>query len=390
MFTEWREDLKEVIVKNSTLFTWLVAMLIIVVGVTIVDNPQRWWFSLLAVFLVSLLVFLFLNGRVILKATASFFLLSLETSYAFKLGTYTDPNGLGSVLWMFLVFTVFFLCLSISYLVPSSYSRWIAVPLSTTIGFFTTYVVAIAGVSLSYSAVIGAITSLVIFFLFYKFGRKNLYRKKILPTATLKEDLLEELRETALNYGWGAVALRKRGRNALLIWNENGVYALSGVELEQRIGVSGKRHPFLSYKGKNINAWLMETVYHFSPLLKTKGVDLVTVLLDLESRNGIEPKTVGVQIPDSKKKIPVGIYPARTLLKRKAYRELLEDIERNYKDFVSIPSERQLYRLDRNLPKESSNTVFRKKIFNKKKSSSDKTIELNNIENDGAFKEKME
>lgn len=352
------EIAEELLRKNGQILTGFTCLLIIMVGVTLVNDPSRWWVSLAAVALFGAVVFLFLNARVLIKATVALLATLMEAAWAFKIGSVSDYQGSGGTAWMLSILISFFTVLAISYTIPSSRSRWGTATMTTTASFFFVYLVAVGGFPLSWAALVSGVLNVAFFILIYRFGRKSSYKILDMPMVNMDEDVQEKIISSVKEYGWGAVPTKGKLRGGVLIWNQRNAFVLSTVNLPQKFGISfkgrrakGERH--LTYNGKNINPWLMNIAFQMIPYWRTKGADIMLVLLDRRDGNGKEAKTIGVQLPDTKGRVPVGIMPAQHYLERNKFPELAKAIEEEFGGYVRELTPRQLKALDMMLPEEA-------------------------------------
>lgn len=349
------EVAQDLLRKNSRIFTIFSCALIIIVGFTLVNDPGRWWVSLAAVAFFFAVVFLFFNARVLIKSTVAILLVLVESAWAFKIGAVSDYTGTGGSTWMLSMLLAFFVSLAISYQIPSARSRWGVSSLTTTTSFFFVYVTAMSGVPLTWAALIGAVLNVAFFVLIYRYGRRSRYKLKDMPPVDMDAATQEAITEGLKNYGWGAAPAKGRYKGGLLIWNEQHAFVLSTMESRQRFGISAKGRRargenFLTYDGKNLNPWLMDLVFQLVPFWRTRGANIMLVLLDKRNGNGNEAKTIGVEVPDSKARIPVGILPAQSYLDARRYPQMAKRIEDEFSGFLRALTPRQIRSLDSRLP----------------------------------------
>lgn len=98
--TEFYQELATVMKTNSTMLTGFAAVLIMVSGVAVVDHTERWWVPVVSLTVFSLVVFLFMNFRVIIKAIGSTVATVMLSSFAFTGGSLADRFGLGGLVWV--------------------------------------------------------------------------------------------------------------------------------------------------------------------------------------------------------------------------------------------------------------------------------------------------
>lgn len=352
------EEFPNLMKRNGTVLTAFAVLLIIVSGVTIIDNPSNWWISALSVLGFCGVIFLFLNARVLIKAAIAVFLLSFLGSYAFKLGAVIDPLGTGGSFWMTTFIATFFLSLALSYWRPSAKSRWGVAGLTTVVSFFLTLLISSFGLSLTWSALLSAALSLVLFSLLYCYGRHAHAKTDTMPLLTLTGEEADALAETALASGRGAWHREVKGEHSVILWNESVAFQILEVALEQKFGVGGgRRRTYLTHLASNINPWLLQLVYKFLPARGVRGADIMLVLLDSNNKNGDTAKVIGVEAPDSKRKIAVGILPAKHLMSESKRERLFSTIEEEFAPFALKLSPKQLEALDQHLPAQEEKEV---------------------------------
>lgn len=346
-----KHEVKDLLLRNGFLLTGLTVLIILVGGVTLVNDPSRWWVSLLGLLGLALLVFILVNAKALVKGLVASLALLFEAAGAFRLGAYGDPTGFGASLWLLLTLVGFFLMLTVSYLLPPRRSRWTVITLAGLTSFLLTYVLGASGVTLWLAALLGFLAGGLLFFVAYTFTFERFFAASY-PQVRLEEAYGEAFQASLLPHHWGARILKKGGKpRSLLLWNDEHSFIVAPLQLEQKLGMGGRSGNHLSYRGKPINDWLLETYYRLVPAWGLGGAEPLLVLLDTHNRNGRDPKVVGVALPDSRKVLPVALFPA------KGYSEvgddhlfLMEQVEEAYKSFVVGLTPRQRARLDENLP----------------------------------------
>lgn len=357
------DEIKETVLKqNGGLFTIFAIALIVGSGITLVDDPSRWWISLLAIGFFCLVIFLFINARVIIKSIISIIIVLLEASYAFKIGVLYDPTEMIGSLWLFAILFTFFTCLSISYILPSNSSRWGVATIATFISFSTTLILLGAFEDNRISILIGVITAITIFVLWYRWGSKSFYSQKNMPVIDFEEEFYDFYDEVTKN-AWGVKPITKKGEiKAALVWNDTKAFVVTTVHLEQKLGLSGRKKMYLSYKGKNINPWLLAQAFTLVPHWRLKNADILLVFLDRKNKNGLKSKVIGVEVPDSNRKLPVGIYPAKNFIDKRKYTALLENMSKEFDEFIIDLNDSQRDALDRLLPPDDNDDESVKEV----------------------------
>lgn len=346
-----KQALKEALNSNANLVTLFLTTLVLFTGLTVVNNPRQWWVALLGVVVAFAFLALLLNARVVVKATASFLLVAFLGTYCFKFSLLWDATGRWSSLWLGLILFSYFLCLSLSYLVPSGQSRWSALLVMPLLSVGVTLLFVTLGLSLAWAASLGALVQVVLFLLHLRFGRNSFYRKGAMPALGLPEALQEKLYQAALAEGLGAQKLTKGGVRTLLLWDDHHLLQVTSLFLRQQLGQAGGRRgsSYLSYEGHSINPWLLDQLYRLHPGRKAAWAERSLVLLDDANRNGSEPRTIAVALPDTAKVSPVGLMPLKQY-KEKDYPLLLKKLFKKFAEDGPKLSLRQVAHLDRSLP----------------------------------------
>ena len=357
------EELGALFSRNGTLFTGFAVLLIIVSGVTVIDDSSKWWVSIVAVLSLAVVAFLFMNARVFIKAAVTLFLLSVLGSYAFKIGATLDPVGLGGSLWMTTMIATFFVCLAVSYLRQSARSRWGAAGLTLVLHFILTLLLTTSGVTVPIAVCISTTASFIVFSLLYFYGRGSRFKALEMPVVTLSEETAENLKKAAIETGRGGWRRKVKHSDSVVVWNEEVAFQLLEVEFTQKLGVGGgRRSTYLTHLGNNINPWLLQIVNRFVSLWGVRNADLLLVLLDTNNKNGDKPKVIGVETPDSKRKVAVGILPAKHLLSESKHEKLFSTIEKEFGDFALKLTPRQLNALDSHLPDENESETVKESL----------------------------
>lgn len=305
----------ETIKENGRLFTIFSIAVIIISGFSIVENRDNWWFLIAGIVALFLVIFLYLNARILIKVAIVLTLNIFIAAGAFQVGSFTDQSGTGGLVWMSSTLFSFFTMLSISYVLSSGKGRWGAIGAGTVLGFIVSYIFAAGGLNVSLSAIIGVIASVGVFLLAYKTGNKNKYKLSEMPTNLLTEELSKNIVKVFEENGWQATSLKdeKDDTGTILTWDERG-YVLYPVYMDEEFtSIETKKKTMLGYKSVNINPWLLNLVQNKLPIWKSRNANLNLILLDMDNVNGSTPRVIGVNVADSKKPIPVGIIPANSL-----------------------------------------------------------------------------
>jgi len=137
---------------------------------------------------------------------------------------------------------------------------------------------------------------------------------------------------------------KKEYTSDYLVWNDTYAFVLHPVKLTSKFSISpGRKSTKLVHRGHSINPWLLYLINKRLPLWRSKNASMMLVLLDVENKNGVTSEAIGVSIPDSKKKIPVGIYPGKNFLNSSSKKSagVLDDIEKKYSSYLTTLTEKQ-------------------------------------------------
>lgn len=341
--SDMKDSLKDVFQGNGNLFTVSAVVLIIICGVSLVDNRSNWWITPVAVGAFLLMVFLFLNARVVVKSILTSVLVILLAAGGFKVGVYTDTRGTAGLLWMGGTFFLFFALLSYSYYVHSPRSRWGVLFLSELEFFGLMYVILVLGLNPVLTTVISLVVASGTFVLLYQVLPRLLMHRSSMPRNVLTDKDMMKISSIFEKDGWNVRLLpRKNDEGGLLVWKDSVCY-LHPVVMDTPFGDKGRRHQRISYNGRSINSWLLDLSYNVSPVSRAGGAAVTTILLDMKDRNGSESKILGVSGPDTTRVLPVCIVPSRNLSEK-----LPERIEKVMERVSSAPlTARDISMLDR-------------------------------------------
>lgn len=341
--SDFYTSLQEVVYTNSNLLVAFTAVLILVSGISVIDNPSRWWVPVLSLIALMTTVFMFMNFRVVIKGTVSVVMTAMLSSFAFTGGSLADPYGLGGVIWMGLVWALLFACLAWSYARQSGRSRWAVVMVTQMTSFLVSYSLVLSSVSVAISSVIGAVVGLLMFIVVYSVMGRNHFRAKNVPYNSMDDKLAATLVDSADFIGWNSALMpEKDDKGSVLVWNEDHAYMIHPVLMSSPFGTIGRKSQRLSYNRKSITPWLNHLVYNKVPVWRSRGADITVILLDLNRRNGDKIRVISQPVPDSKKVIPVVIAPVSRVRKPNKIAAILQDVDKMLADSKRILSYSQL------------------------------------------------
>lgn len=303
-------SLLEAIKAHGTLFTVFSVLIVVIVGITLVNDPTKWWIALAVALGLSLFIFTVANGRVVLKAIGSIVVLLFSVAGATSLGANVSGGGFLGLVWPSAQIAIYLLALALSYAVYSGRGRWTYLGLMAVSQFAITSGFLLIGAD-GYVAVGGAaLASIAGFTAAYLFNGRTRVSARM-PATGFSQELLEALVKGAEQMGKSVriVPARKGIDSHLIVYDKRAVI-LYPIALEQAFGVLGRRGARLGYKNKDINPWLLRLSFFTSPSWKTRGASPALVLVDVNRKNGAEGKIIGVSLPDSKRRAAVGVQPA--------------------------------------------------------------------------------
>lgn len=341
--SDFYTSLQEVVYTNSNLLVAFTAVLILVSGISVIDNPSRWWVPVLSLIALMTTVFMFMNFRVVIKGTVAVVMTAMLSSFAFTGGSLADPYGLGGVIWMGLVWALLFACLAWSYARQSGRSRWAVVMVTQMTSFLVSYSLVLSSVSVAISSAIGAVVGLLMFIVVYSVMGRNHFRAKNVPSNSMDDKLAATLVDSADFIGWNSALMpEKDDKGSVLVWNEDHAYMIHPVLMSSPFGTIGRKSQRLSYNRKSITPWLNHLVYNKVPVWRSRGADITVILLDLNRRNGDKIRVISQPVPDSKKVIPVVVAPVSRVRKPNKIAAILQNVDKMLADSKRILSYSQL------------------------------------------------
>lgn len=341
LFGRFKTGLFEVISENQNFVTIFMVSFLLLTGYVLVNNPTQAWIPAVFSVVVFGLVLLFLKARIVIKVIGTVFILLVVSSSVYQVGFFLNPFSTGGILWFLSFYIGFFLSLSYSYFRVKGTSRWNALLISILSGAIFSYIASILTLNPTIAAIVNLVVFISVFFLTYNKGRNSRYAQRRMPVNVVNEDLTKKLLDEANKADWLFTSSVKGNEGHYLAWNKK-AFMLYPIFMDEPFKPIQKGKQIgLGYKGKSINPWMIDLVFNKTPLLTRKGTEIMLVLLDMDNKNGKEAKTILVQIPDSKKTIPVGVMPAGQLFSNKERSSILKSINKNYSSFVDDLTGRQ-------------------------------------------------
>lgn len=301
----------EAIKEHGTAFTIAAVGLVLIFGITLVQDPSKWWIGLLGAVGFAGFILIAANGFVVLKALGSVFVLLLSIAGATAVGSMVSTVPLFALTWPVYQLSAYLLGLALSYAFYSGRGRWTYLGFMAIGQFALTALLLVINTEPHLSAIVGALGSLGGFAAAYLLNGRTRVSKKM-PPSSFDRNFLEAVARGAekLDLQLRIVPPRRGVDSHLLVYGDERAILLYPIELEQGFGVVGRRGTRLGYRGKDINPWLLKLAYSTSPSWKARGASPALVLVDTKRKNGGEGRLIGVSLPDSKRKAVVAVQPA--------------------------------------------------------------------------------
>lgn len=333
----------EAIKEHGTWFTISMIGLVLIFGITLVNDPSKWWIGLTVALGLSVFLFTAANGRVVLKAIGSIFVLLLTVAGAASMGALVSTVPLFGLSWPTMQLSVYLLALALSYMIYSGRGRWTYLGLMAAAQFGLTALMVIINTEPHLSMFVGAFIAFIGFLAAYLLnGRTRV--AKTMPESGFSKEFLEAVVSGAedLNLNIRVIPAKGSIDTHILIFGEKATI-LYPIKLDQAFSAVGKRGNRLGYKTKDINPWLLKLSFFTSPSWKARGASPSLVLVDTKTRNGAQGKIIGISLPDSKKKAVVGVQPAPAVrLDRESYgRKLILNSQKLMEDYSVKLTEKQ-------------------------------------------------
>jgi len=329
----FKSDVKDLAERNGNLFTGFIVTIILLSGITAVNDPSRWWVPIVSLSGIFIAIFLFFNARAIIKALFSLFILSYIISLFFQTGSVIDSTGQLSSVWVFSVLFFYTVSLSISYFFNTSSSRWISLILSEVFFFIISYTL-VTVIPYGWAIIISTLSSIGVFFMLYAKRPKDSFLKKKMPEYDAKS--IDLIIENVRKSGWSFIVDEKAKEKYVLAWGDvdGETYAFSfyPVIFKQKFAASGIKKVYLSHQGRNVNPWLIGLSNKIIPSFRVKNAPIIPVIVDSKRVNDQVGKMIGVSLPDTRKRILFGVIPMKN--KASVKNNIIIDSVRDFKQFL--------------------------------------------------------
>lgn len=331
--------LKSFVNAHGNFITIIVAVVVFIGGIGVVQGESQWWLTALAIVILLLLLFILKNARVVIKAALTILISFYSAFFALQIGTVANPFETYGLVWMTTQILLFTSCIFVSYMIFGHQSRWTATSLGVIVSFLSAILLLTESVNFVIAIISGTVLGFFVFLAFYRLKGHWLSKKSKMPKILLDDKHLSILKSIAEENNWNyrTVSVLFQKIPSFIVWNDTKSFVLIPVHLDQKFGITGgKKRTSIAYQTNSINNWAKSLTFRMIPQWRSKFADSMLILLDTTAANGFVPKTIGLSIPDSNKKIPVGIYPAKNMFSENRKTDgVLDDISEKYGKFIA-------------------------------------------------------
>lgn len=299
-------------------------------GGAALSGSALWWVPALLAAGLALGFVLQANVPVVFKSAAVLVLLLVLSASASMTAVY--GAGLGGVVWSCSLLLLASSCLTYSYLVFASRSRWGALAVALVVDYAATLLVAgFSGWSLTGSSLVGLVAGFSVFALLFRpRSAKRAYEG--MDVNYMGERELAAIVGNVEAAGGSAVAHvtnKARNKGGVVAYRDYGFYVYP-VSINDRFAIGGRRMGSkgerVSYQGRDISGFV-ERVLVDNVRRVDKSAPLVLVLLDLNRRGSRKPMLFSVNRPDSRRVLPVFSVPVSASDLRSGKVDLLRVLE---------------------------------------------------------------
>lgn len=320
---EWYATLEEYLIettsRNWVLLSTISAVFVVLTGAVLLTNPSQVWKPITLLIVALGAYYSFYNAPGILKGLLSFILLVAISSMTTSAAILYDPYSNNHLLVMVAFYFSFFMWLFVTYLKPRPKSRWGSLNAGLLTAGFASYVAGFTTLSGVVAAITAVVTFSLIFALNYFLSAQGRLNRDSMPINVIDEQSWNGLKEEAEYRNFTLSRNSKKGSERILAFNNRRAFMLIPVYMDQpfKMDIFSKKRNGMTYNGKRIAPYLVDIIYNARPKGKTKGADILPVLLDLKDANGGIPRVIKVALPNTKKFGIVAIVPAKYLRESK-------------------------------------------------------------------------
>jgi hypothetical protein len=272
--------------KNSTPLTIITALFIAVEGSTLWFHPESWWQPLLALLAGSVIVLLWVNVKVIIRAGLSIALAVMLFTFAVMVGySYTNSSVGGSLMGLSILMA-WMMVITVSYFTASSRSRWMASAIASIMAFAIEYTL-LPLRSIVVIVAAGVIAGLLSGLIALKSDWFSVRSRRGLRVDVESDDLglLDRCRKVMTSLWpdaeFGSFKIQ-RGRRAWVWFGEHSpTIVLLPITMDEALGTESKRG--FTYKHRLIRRSLQWTQSRIE--LKMPGPYPIPIILDVNKVN---------------------------------------------------------------------------------------------------------
>jgi hypothetical protein len=278
--------IRSFLMKNSVPLTGMTSLIIIIEGSVLWFYPQQWWKPLLGLFGVLVIVIIWMNARVMIRAGLSIIGLIILSALAVLTGaSYSGSSLGGSILGMSVIFTWLFI-LTASYFMTSTRSRWMTTITSAAVTFGIEYGLLTTGdlrIILSIGVGIGIVFGLIVLKsdIFIHYGKNKIH---ILGDDD-DHDQVHHRIDKIMRSLWPSVksgSIKTLRGKSLWVWYSTGGLILVIIPAVMDEGLNPDKKGF-TYHGRPVIRflqWMQNRVDQ-----KIPGLYPIVILLDVNSVN---------------------------------------------------------------------------------------------------------
>lgn len=336
--------MKEFLNRNGTFITIGVALVVLIGGISLVNNNEYWWTLPALLSVVVALTLLVKGAAVIIKSILAIIFTIYIASVAFKVGSVFDASGQGGVGWAMSILALFFLSLTISYTKESLRSRWTASGMAVIVNFVLGFSIVVLSANLNLSAIIAFVLGLAAFVFFYYLFPGSRYNQSEMPTPILDDELFDKFSNNFEKNGWNIMRISQK---SFIVWGDR-VFLVSPHVLESPFGSFGRKSDKIGYQGKPITAWLNSITSEVPSWMD--GIRILPIILDIENRNGKNSRILSFKGADHIREGSYVVVPGKDFADGRNLAKFLEK-EFNYK--FEPESQKNIDRLNKKLKREN-------------------------------------
>lgn len=303
-------------VEHGMTYTVLAVSFILLIGVSIYQNPALAGVTVGFSVVVMALVFIVLNAMVVVKAALTIVVMLFLPGIMTQIAVIMDPHSVWSSLWGLSFLIMGLASLAYSYIFPRPRSRWSSLLAALVVSAILSVLAAVASLLTMVGALVAAVSiPLVFFFLYSVKGVRRAY--KDMPENVTTDDIDTAITTSAEKNGWNVYHLhnKSRGEHSYIVWQDRAYLVIPIVAVEQfsvlarRTLTGRKKFDSRGYNNRPIEPWLRDIMMTRPLFWKSRGAPMTVVLLDVMDANGTKAKVFEVPMEDTKKLGIVGTFP---------------------------------------------------------------------------------